>query len=61
MRRDKKLTLFSIHSDDYDRVMKAYQEAFQSRRQLRTVGQTSAWTINSLTSNAGVSCERRKW
>lgn len=52
---DKQFTSWpqSIHSDDYDRVMKAYQEAFHSQRQLRTEfrakGEPYPWRLLLLT------------
>ncbi|KAK3066762.1 hypothetical protein LTR53_016750 [Teratosphaeriaceae sp. CCFEE 6253] len=43
----------SIHPDDYDRVMNAYQEAFESRQQLRTefrnTGDQQPWRLLLLT------------
>lgn len=43
----------SIHPDDYDRVMGAYQDAFQSQKQLRTefraMGEKHPWRLLLLT------------
>lgn len=43
----------SIHEDDYDRVMEAYHEAFESQKQLRTefraVGAPNPWRLLLLT------------
>lgn len=52
---DKSFTSWpqSIHPDDYDRVMQAYQDAFKSQKQLRTefraMGEKHPWRLLLLT------------